>query len=46
VAGLLVTALEMTPTSAGGKGDVGKRRELGPAVEAYSRLRRMPKDRG
>jgi hypothetical protein len=46
VAELLAAALEMTLTSAGGKGNVGKRRELGPVVEAYSRLRRMPKDPG
>jgi len=46
VAELLVEAVEMTLTSAGGKGNVDKRRELGPLVEASSRLRRTRKDPG
>jgi hypothetical protein len=46
VAELLVEAVEVTLTSAGGKGNVDNRRELGPVVEACSRLRRMRKDPG
>jgi len=43
VAELLVKALELTLTRAGGKGNVDKRKELGPVVEAYSKLQRLRK---
>ncbi len=46
VAELLVKALEMTLTRAGGKGNVDKRQEMGPLVEAYEKLRRLRKDGG
>lgn len=38
---LLLQALELTLTRAGGKGNVDKRNELGPVVEAYARLKRL-----
>jgi predicted alpha/beta hydrolase family esterase len=41
VAELLVKALETTLTRAGGKGHVDQRREFGPVVEAYARLKRL-----
>jgi hypothetical protein len=46
VAELLVKALELTLTRAGGKGNVDKRHELGPVVEAYEKLQRLRKDVG
>jgi hypothetical protein len=46
VAELLVKALELTLTRAGGKGNVDKRHELGPVVEAYAKLQRLRKDAG
>ncbi len=39
VAELLLRALELTLTRAGGKGHVDKRGELGPVVDAYARLK-------
>jgi hypothetical protein len=45
VAELLVKALEMTLTRTGGKGNVDQRRELGPVVEAYTRLQRLRRPR-
>jgi hypothetical protein len=44
VAELLVKALELTLTRSGGKGNVDKRHELGPVVEAYAKLQRLRKD--
>ena len=44
VAELLVKALELTLTRSGGKGNVDKRREFGPVVEAYAKLQRLRKD--
>jgi hypothetical protein len=41
VAELLIKALELTLTRAGGKGNIDKRQELGPVVEAYARLGRL-----
>ncbi len=39
VAELLLRALELTLTRAGGKGHVDQRDELGPVLEAYARLK-------
>jgi hypothetical protein len=41
VAEQLVKALETTLTRAGGKGNVDKRQELGPVVDAYAKLKRL-----
>jgi hypothetical protein len=41
VAELLVRALELALTKVGGRGNVDKRHELGPVVEAYARLERL-----
>src|SRR5579863_2946054 len=41
VAALLVQALELTLTRAGGKGNVDKREDLGPVVDAYARLKQL-----
>lgn len=41
VAELLVKALELALTRTGGKGNVDKRQELGPVLEAYARLERL-----
>lgn len=41
VAELLVKALELALTRVGGRGYVDKRRELGPVLEAYARLKRL-----
>jgi len=41
VAQLLVQALELTLTRAGGKSNVDKRVDMGPVNEAYDRLRRL-----
>lgn len=41
VAELLVKALELTLTRAGGRGNLDKRREFGPVAEAYQRLKRL-----
>jgi hypothetical protein len=38
---LLLKALEASLTRTGGKGNVEKRQELGPVVEAYARLQRL-----
>jgi hypothetical protein len=44
VAELLVKALELTLTRSGGKGNIDKRHEFGPVVEAYAKLQRLRKD--
>ena len=41
VAELLVKALETTLTRAGGKGNVDKRHDMGPVLEAYAKLQRL-----
>lgn len=41
VAEMLVRALELTLTRAGGKGSVDQRLDLGPVVETYARLKQM-----
>jgi hypothetical protein len=41
VAEMLVRALELTLTRAGGKDSVDERLELGPVVETYARLKQM-----
>lgn len=41
VAELLVRALELTLTRAGGKGSVDQRLELGPVIETYARLKQL-----
>ena len=41
VAELLIRALERALTRTGGKGNVDKRGEIGPVVEAYARLKQM-----
>jgi hypothetical protein len=41
VAELLVRALELTLTRAGGKGSVDHRLELGPVIETYARLKQL-----
>jgi hypothetical protein len=46
VAELLVKALELTLTRTGGKGNVDKRQELGPVIEAYATLQRLRQDVG
>src|ERR1700742_1318785 len=39
VAEMLVRALELTLTRAGGKGNIDQRIELGPVIETYARLK-------
>ena len=41
VAELLVKALELTLTRAGGKDNVDKRNDLGPVLDAYARLQQL-----
>lgn len=41
VAALLLQALELTLTRVGGKGNVDKRNEMGPVIDAYARLKEL-----
>ena len=41
VAELLVKALELTLTRAGGKDNIDKRNDIGPVLDAYARLQHL-----